>query len=679
MCVVLLLGAVVACGDPGGGATPDAGRRDAAVTDATPTARLTLDRRGTGTITSAPAGLDCGVFCSHDFPLGTEVHLTVTPPPSGVTFAGWSGPCAGTGDCVVTVDRDLTVIATFTGAPCVDECTASQTECVTSTSDHTCGQFDADTCLDWSPATTCTGVDECRLGRCGGAHLLSVVPLPEGMTLQDVGTVTANPAGITCGRASNDCQEFYPAGTSVTLTATSDATAVFYGWALLPLGGTNGMQCVGSTAPCTVSMTTQTSLAAAYCSPECTAGTSTCANLTTVDTCGQFDDDPCLDRSGPTACPANQLCTATGCHAGFVVNANVGGPGVGQVAIDGVTCTQFPCSRGVATGGSATLTAIPEPYTVFTGWSGACTGMGPCVVSVPGTATANFADRCVDNLDFVHGTVHDVVLAGTTLYYNRYYDFSTAIWKTPRAGGASTQIAPAGLGYLLVDEPYVYWGGTNGGTYTVLRSSGGATETLVTDASSDIATLNATHLFYPKGATLQRVPKAGGTALQLAAGLPLAPFEAPSLLADATSAYWFGNGTVVKVPVGGGAPVTLATTNQVRFDVVTQDATYLYWNRGADIVRVAKAGGAVETLVVGAEPGGIAVLGTTMVWTGGAGPSSHAYVTTLGSGVVTQLSYLETEASPRSITLDATRIYVAGYHGGGDFLIRFTRSPTCAP
>ena len=83
--------------------------------------------------------------------------------------------------------------------------------------------------------------------------------------------------------------------------------------------------------------------------------------------------------------------------------------------------------------------------------------------------------------------------------------------------------------------------------------------------------------------------------------------------------------------------------------------------------------------MVGAEPGGIAVLGTTMVWTGGAGPSSHAYVTTLGSGVVTQLSYLETEASPRSITLDATRIYVAGYHGGGDFLIRFTRGPTCAP
>ena len=54
--------------------------------------------------------------------------------------------------------------------------------------------------------------------------------------------------------------------------------------------------------------------------------------------------------------------------------------------------------------------------------------------------------------------------------------------------------------------------------------------------------------------------------------------------------------------VGGGAAVTLATTNQVRFDVVTQDATHLYWNRGADIVRVAKAGGAVETLVVGAEP-----------------------------------------------------------------------------
>ena len=57
---MLLLTSVVSCGDPGGGA-PDAGRLDAEVTGATATARLTVDKRGAGPITSLPAGLDCGV------------------------------------------------------------------------------------------------------------------------------------------------------------------------------------------------------------------------------------------------------------------------------------------------------------------------------------------------------------------------------------------------------------------------------------------------------------------------------------------------------------------------------------------------------------------------------------------------------------------------------------------
>jgi hypothetical protein len=35
---------------------------------------------------------------------------------------------------------------------------------------------------------------------------------------------------------------------------------------------------------------------------------------------------------------------------------------------------------------------------VFTNWTGACTGSGPCTVTSAGTVTAHFADRCVDAL-----------------------------------------------------------------------------------------------------------------------------------------------------------------------------------------------------------------------------------------------------------------------------------------
>jgi len=68
---------------------------------------------GSGGVTSSPAGIDCGVTCSHAYNAGTQVTLTATAD-SGSTFTGWSGgACSGTGTCVVTLNSDTTVTATF--------------------------------------------------------------------------------------------------------------------------------------------------------------------------------------------------------------------------------------------------------------------------------------------------------------------------------------------------------------------------------------------------------------------------------------------------------------------------------------------------------------------------------------------------------------------------------------
>ena len=68
---------------------------------------------GAGTITSDPAGLDCGTTCSASYPLGSTVTLAANPA-LGSTFAGWSGEgCSGTGACQVTTDRFRAVTATF--------------------------------------------------------------------------------------------------------------------------------------------------------------------------------------------------------------------------------------------------------------------------------------------------------------------------------------------------------------------------------------------------------------------------------------------------------------------------------------------------------------------------------------------------------------------------------------
>ena len=75
---------------------------------------VTTDGTGTGSVTSSPAGIDCGSTCTNDFAFGTLVTLTATPDVSA-NFAGWTGAgCAGTGTCVVTMDAARSVTATFT-------------------------------------------------------------------------------------------------------------------------------------------------------------------------------------------------------------------------------------------------------------------------------------------------------------------------------------------------------------------------------------------------------------------------------------------------------------------------------------------------------------------------------------------------------------------------------------
>ncbi len=79
---------------------------------------LTVTKAGTGsgTVASSPAGIACGATCSTTHTNGTSVTLTATPA-TGSTFTGWSGACSGTGSCVVTMDANKAVTATFNTAP----------------------------------------------------------------------------------------------------------------------------------------------------------------------------------------------------------------------------------------------------------------------------------------------------------------------------------------------------------------------------------------------------------------------------------------------------------------------------------------------------------------------------------------------------------------------------------
>ncbi len=69
---------------------------------------------GSGSVTSSPPGIACGVDCTESYAAGTVVTLTAEPGPSS-TFEGWSGgSCSGTSlVCQLTVDTARSVTATF--------------------------------------------------------------------------------------------------------------------------------------------------------------------------------------------------------------------------------------------------------------------------------------------------------------------------------------------------------------------------------------------------------------------------------------------------------------------------------------------------------------------------------------------------------------------------------------
>ena len=74
---------------------------------------LSVNKNGSGTVTSSPAGISCGGTCSASFTSGQSVTLTAIPA-SGYIFVVWGGVCVGTtATCTVIMNADTSATATF--------------------------------------------------------------------------------------------------------------------------------------------------------------------------------------------------------------------------------------------------------------------------------------------------------------------------------------------------------------------------------------------------------------------------------------------------------------------------------------------------------------------------------------------------------------------------------------
>ena len=240
---------------------------------------LTVNKAGTGsgTVTSYPAGINCGADCTESYTSGTSVTLTATAA-SGWAFAGWSGPCTGMGSCTVSMSAAKTVTATFmpgysltvskfgagsgtvasdpAGISCGTDCSESYTSGTWVT--LTASAASSSTFAGWGgacsgTASTCTVSMDAAKTVTANFNLQQIrYTLTVNKAGIGSGTVTSDPAGISCGM---DCSEPYTSGTWVTLTASAASSSIFAGW--------SGV-CSGTASTCTVSMSAARTVTATF-------------------------------------------------------------------------------------------------------------------------------------------------------------------------------------------------------------------------------------------------------------------------------------------------------------------------------------------------------------------------------------------------------------------------------
>ena len=351
---------------------------------------------GRGTVSSSPAGINCGQACAASFSSGTQVTLTASPSANS-SFEGWTGACSGTSsNCIVTLSANQQVTATFADA---------------------------------------------------SAPVLSVSSAGTG-----TGTITSSPSGINC---PTNCSASFSAGTQVTLTEAPAANSTFAGWTGGGCSGTSSSCKVTLTANQTVTATFDITQSAPWltvilgvgtgsgtvssnpggisCQPTCSASfsTGTLVTLTATPAANSYFagwGGACSGTS-PTCnvtLSANQLVAAT-FNATPVLTVTLGGNGTGAVSSNpaGINCPQT-CNASFPPNTQVTLTETPGQNSTFVGWSGGgCSGTNStCTVTMSADqqVTATFTPQNLTALN------HIIFLAQENRSFDHYFGALRGYW-----------------------------------------------------------------------------------------------------------------------------------------------------------------------------------------------------------------------------------------------------------
>jgi hypothetical protein len=171
--------------------------------------QITIARNGTGTgtVTSAPAGITCGSACSAPFLTGTTVTLTAAAGANSV-FGGWTGgECSGTTTtCTFTATVGATITATFNS-------TAQGFNVATTAATASVAQGSASTAT----------VSITRVNGYSGAVSFTTTGAPSGLAITAPSNVTGTSAALDIAAAGSVPVGNYPIIISATGAGITDA------------------------------------------------------------------------------------------------------------------------------------------------------------------------------------------------------------------------------------------------------------------------------------------------------------------------------------------------------------------------------------------------------------------------------------------------------------------------
>ncbi len=328
---------------------------------------VTRDGDGDGEVVGADGGIDCGERCETFARYGERVAIRATASPESV-FAGWSGDvCEGADpSCTFVLRGDESIAATFT-----------------------------------------RGVDNLVVARAGTGS----------------GRVVSTPAGVDCG---GTCVGSFPRSTVVTLFAIADPGSRFVGFS---------GDCEESDEECAVIVRGPRSVVATFerirhevAIRRVGEGAVRSAPIATLD-CGptcvaEFDEgavvqlvaspapgyefvgfrEPSCVGTGPCTITVDgpKTIVATFVESPFSLRVTRDGTGSGTVVSrpSGIGCGGT-CSALFAPRTAVSLEAVPDPGSVFVGYSGDCSGPRcEVVMDAPRGVTATFAIGYPLNISF---------------------------------------------------------------------------------------------------------------------------------------------------------------------------------------------------------------------------------------------------------------------------------------